>query len=518
MYSEKKNINPFILSLIKGEPPIKHSKYITFIITALILCPIVFSQIYSTEAESKLVGGKSPFPIINGIGYVIGLLFRPISFAEGYKASPDNITIGVNEKATIQVGNYNLTSGEFEPPTDYFFFAERFLTFEAEFPGGNPGGVWFVYFNPPTVTQKSGKFLTTNVTISLTSPPMADTPIQSTIIRIKIADTWVTKNLWWPEDKSYHIGGKNFSLYLSRPSWFLGALVGGFGKLSGKILTDYYYVDVLVKVKAFHAAKIEALAPEKLAPNEMTSIPVLVENQGNYNDTFNFRIKSETGYPLTLTNNGTITLRPGEQGQALVGVAAPANVLDTGTLHSIIIETYSAEQPNTSIATQRIFIETQGFYFSEQNSAYTIGFGFFILLVLFLLVYWGRKVVGKKRQKPEKPWKIPEEQQHLTELKRTDKKAYEQERLMMEDEYKSALLWYEDYRKTLRKKPKEKKPKKKPKEKPKKRIPLLLKKPEEKPKVEKVASIVPPEDTSKQKALAKIQNEQEKQLRKLKEK
>jgi hypothetical protein len=340
------------------------------------------------------------------------------------------------------------------------------------------------------------------------------------------------KNLWWPEDKSYHIGGDNFSLFYSRPSWFIAALLGGFGKLSGKILVDPYYVDILVKVKPFHSAKIQALPPSKLTPNEIVSIPVLVENQGNYNDTFNFKIRAETGYPLTLTNNGTITLRPGEQGQAFVGVAVPANVLDTGTLHSIFIDTYSADEPTTSIATQRIFVETQGLYVSEENSTYTIGFGLLLLGVIVLLWYWRRKVSETIRKKPQKPWKIPEEQQHLAELKRTDKNAYEQERIMMQDEYKSALLWYKDDRKQLRTKPtKEKsiktessffkklkaslktegKLKQKQKEKPKKKSLALLKRPKEKT----IKPLVPIEDTTKEKILAKIRREQEKQLRKL---
>ena len=444
------------------------------------------------------------------VGFFIWLTHPTISFVEGYKAIPANISVGVNEKVSFQVGNVDIETGNFTPTIKRWFLADRFLTFSAEILGGNPGGVWFVNFNPPTVSQQSSSFMLTNATLSLTSPPMANEPIQDTIIRIKIADTWVVKNLWWPER------GSNVSI--SKLFWFVGAILAGYGKLSGKILTDYYYVDILVKVKPFHAAKIEALPPEKLTPNEITSIPVLVENQGNYNDTFNFRIRSETGYPLTLTNNGTITLGPGEQGQALIGVAVAPNILDTGTLHSIIIEIYSAEQPNTSIVTQRIFLETKGFYFSEQNSVYSIGFGFFILFGLFLLIYWGRKVSGKNSKKPEKPWKIPEEQQHLQELKRTDKKAYEQERIMMEADYKSALLWYEGYRKSLRKKPKEKKPKKKQKEKPKKPVPVILKKPVVKPKEEKVESIVPIEDKSKEKALAKIKSEQEKQLRKMKEK
>jgi hypothetical protein len=479
----------------------------------------------------------APFPLIKIIGGELIYIFKPpISFAEGYKAFPANITLGVNERITVQVGNINTSSGLIESANDWFFFTDRYLTFSAETLGGNPGGVWFINFNPPTVSIKSSKYLATNVTISLTSPPVATDLIQDTIIRIHIADTWVVKNLWWPEDKSYHIGGDNFSLFYSRPSWFIAALLGGFGKLSGKILVDPYYVDILVKVKPFHSAKIQALPPSKLAPNDIVSIPVLVENQGNYNDTFNFRIRSETGYPLTLTNNGTITLRPGEQGQAFVGVAVPANFLDTGTLHSIFIDTYSAEEPNTSIASQRIFVETQGLYFSEENSMYTIGFGLLFLIGVVLFLVWRRKIPGKTSKKPEKPWRLPEEQAHLAELKRTDKNAYEQERILMEDEYKSALLTYKNDQKQFKVKPiKEKakktdssifkkmitplqnavKPKKKQKEKTKKKPVPLLKKSEKKPKEKIVKPLVPFEDSSKQKILAKIKREQDKQLRKL---
>jgi hypothetical protein len=371
--------------------------------------------------------------------------------------------------------------------------------------------------------------LVSNATISLASPPVANKPIQDTIIRIKIADTWVAKNFWWPELGSNYNG--------SALIWFLGAIVAGYGKLSGKILVEYYYVDVLIKVKPFHDIKIQALPPDKLSPNQITTIPVLVENQGNYNDTFNFRIKTETGYPLHLTNNSTITLQPGEQGQALVGVAAPPNALDTGTLHSIILEAYSAQEPNTTIASQRIFLETQGFYFSEQNTTFLATFGFFVLLVIFLFIYWRRKVYEKISIPPEKPWKIPEEQQHLAELKRTDITKYEQDRTMMEAEYKSALLWYDDYRKTVRMKPEKgkiiktisavftksekplkvaEKPEKKQKEKLTKSLLVIFKKSEKPPKVKekRVTPIFPAEDKIKEKLLAKIKSEQDRQIKK----
>ncbi|MCX6666269.1 MAG: hypothetical protein NT038_09510, partial [Euryarchaeota archaeon] len=184
----------------------------------------------------------TPFPRIMYWGGKIIRMFNPtISFAEGFKAIPTNISIGVNEKVTIRVGNVNITTGNFEPAEDRFFLADRFLTFSAKVEGGNPSGFWFVNFNPPTVSQNSARFLITNATIQLTSPPMANEPIQDTIINITIADTWVVKNLWWPER------GSNTSI--SPLFWFVGAFIAGYGKLSGTIITEYYYVDILVKVK-----------------------------------------------------------------------------------------------------------------------------------------------------------------------------------------------------------------------------------------------------------------------------
>ena len=485
-----------------------------------------------------------PFPFVNYVGWAYGLTIPRISLDQGFKASPANITLGVNEKETVKLGNYDLETGNFTPVDDWFFLADRFIRFDAEVLGGNPGGVWFINFNPPTVSINETTLFVTNATISLTSPPMADEPIQDTIIRITVYDTWAYNNLWFPapldpEGTEYWIWGDKWYLgaFTAPLFWFLGAL-GGFGRLSGKILTDMYTVDVLVTVKPFHAAKIQALPPSKLSPNQITSIPVLIENQGNYNDTFKFQVRTEYGYPLLLTDNTTITLRPGEQGQALIGVAVPANILDTGTLHSLILETYSAEQPENIIASQRIFIETQGVYLSEQNSMYVLALVVLFFIVLVLVIRWRWKLVGgETKVKPEKPWKIPEEQHHLWQLKRTSRAAYEQEWRMMQDDYTSALLWHKNEKKQTRKKPKKEpqkkillalskkivqplkamgKPKKKQKERQKKQSPLKLKKPRTRQKQEPPAPVATVQENSLEKALAKIRKDQEKQLRRLK--
>jgi hypothetical protein len=469
---------------------------------------------------------------MNILSWFFGILKPAISFAEGFKAIPSNITIAYNENVTIQVGNIDLETGNFTPAIPRFFLAARFISFSVEFPEGYEGG-WFVNFDPPVIIEKAGVPSITNATISLHSPYSLDTAVQSTTIRIKIEDTWVVKNLWWPEDKAYWpLGDKWVPFATSPPFWFLAALLGGFGKNSGKVLTDYYYIDVLVTVKPYHSINIKSLAPARLTPNNVISIPVLVQSQGNYNDTISFRAKSENGSLLKVTQNSTIGLKPGEQGQVFIGVASPNNFLDTGTLHKITLEAYSADQPNVTIATQDIALETQGVYVSEENATFSILFGLLFLVVVFLFFYWRRKVAEKIRKKPEKPWKIPEEQQHLAILKRSDKNAYEQERILMQDEYKSALLWYKEDKKPTQKntiKEPSKKPfssffnklqmslksKVKPKTQPKKTQPILRKKPEKKPKAQTVKPTVLTTDQTKEKILAKIRKEQEKQLRKL---
>jgi FtsZ-interacting cell division protein ZipA len=194
----------------------------------------------------------------------------------------------------------------------------------------------------------------------------------------------------------------------------------------------------------------------------------------------------------------------------------PETLFDPGTPHTINVSAYSINYPKQYF-NAAVTVVTKGVYISPLIFFYAI-----IIIVIIIIIYFLFFYIWKRREKtvygkPEKPWKIPEEQAHLRELKKTDKKAYDQERLMMEDEYKSAMLYYQDYRQSLKAKLQVEAPKKE--EPPKKPLPKLFKKSERPPKVEekKVEAIVPAEDKSKEQALAKIQREQAKQLKRKKE-
>ena len=74
-----------------------------------------------------------------------------------------------------------------------------------------------------------------------------------------------------------------------------------------------------------------------------------------------------------------------------------------------------------------------------------------VLIILFILFYY---IKSKRDQelfvKPTKPWTLPEEKKYLDKLKEKDKEEYDKVLQMMKDEYQSALLWFEDYRNSMK--------------------------------------------------------------------
>lgn len=277
------------------------------------------------------------------------------------------------------------------------------------------------------------------------------------------------------------------------------------------------YINLPLKAIGLNFAYMNAIEPTKKAsPRSVVSFPIEVTNEGEYRNTYQFDVTGELG-TYGLVTQQSLTLDRGEMRTVRVQVMTPEVFYDVGTPRKVDISIYPLGNPGGK-STLSVIVITEGFYISP-----LITFILGIIIILALIIYFLFFYLRAKRERdlygrPDKPWTIPEERAHLVELKRTDKTAYEQERAMMGDEYKSALLYYKDYRASLRPKPEEKileKPVQK--EKPKKRIPILSKKAEAPPKEQKTESIMlPVEDQTKEKALAKIRREQEKQLKKLK--
>jgi len=271
--------------------------------------------------------------------------------------------------------------------------------------------------------------------------------------------------------------------------------------------------DILVRSVKFNFLSITPdINSREVAPSAITTFTFSVKNLGYFEDTFAVKANSSDSSIIGVLSESSFVLYPNQMKQVTLWVMTPEALFDPGTPHTLNVSVYSLKYP-TKYFTGAVTIVTKGVYISSLLIFYAILVIIIVIIIYFLFFYLRQKREKNVYGKPEKPWKLLEEQAHLRELKKTDKKAYDQERLMMEDEYKSAMLYYKDYRQSLKGKTKEEAPKKE--EKPKRSLPRLLKKSEKPPKVEekKVEAIVPAEDKTKEKALAKIQKEQEKALK-----
>jgi hypothetical protein len=423
----------------------------------LVQCTVVTNSISffvsAQDPEPPEEGSKPPItqPLRLG-GYYAGLayatLVQIIQFVTSTGAAvPPYIEIGYNETIAIDIGLMDLKTNEFELVERQLpILTTRYLNFQVlSYPGGKSYNSWFITFNPNKITYDVGQLMKTTATLSLTSPPVAENAIQSGVLTIQVKDNWVNGNLWWPSPTN-----EKFQKFYQKCFWLLGAVLN-YGKYSGTVNTELFNINILVKVKPYHAINFEALSLQRFTPDQIASIPIIIQNIGNYNDTFSFRI-AEENKSIKLANPVSITLAPGETRETYLGIAIPPSLFDTGTLHNVKIEAYSLFQPNVTIATRTVHIETRGIYIPE-TAGVGVGFiGLVVILILGFLLYIQRRRGFDVLKKPDKPWNIPEEYAYLETLKEKNKQEYINTFERMKEEYQSALLWYKDQRKKPAKK------------------------------------------------------------------
>jgi hypothetical protein len=481
-----------------------NKKRLLIISVVFLICFCFINQIISTNVIAQENQIPKPKGILQRIGKILSKIVLVMQlFPVTSAVIPQTIEIGYNETVNVEVGMINLYTNAFE---NYKgggrLQKQRYLYFDVlEYPSGNEYGNWQVVFNPPIVNVVKGTTTKTNVSIKLRSNRLSDKPIRSGVLKIGIVHVQAFGNLYRPP--------KGFSYWDTlgfRSLWTFFALVfPGWGKyFNGKVLTETFNVSILVKVKPVHEVNFYSVPYMVFKPNEVVSVPITLQNLGNYNDTYGFRVVSGNN-DIKYAEPTSLTLAPGEKKDTYLGITIPQNFLDYGTLHKIKIQVYSIDQENVTIAERMLTLESKGIYFSEMSGFGIIGLIFILIIIFAFIFFTRRRIMEKICVKPEKPWDIPEEKEYLDQLKKQDKQKYNEVLNMMNDEYKSSLLWYNNYIRSILKSKilKEETPKKKER--------IFIKK-EEKPKIEKV------EEEIQKKSIPKIQKKEEKEVVEFKEK
>jgi hypothetical protein len=402
---------------------------------------------------------------------------------------PDAVDLRYLDNITFNIGGKNAKTLEWEPMIKVaghwswaWFNPRTIYTFEFVPPEDAPGDVWNVQFDPEKLIMDTNmenlewpgaeQPFKTNVTIMLKNSLDPTYPTQDVILKVNIvreevlahtrirsgAPAWTRNNLQGYKDKMNAMDPDAYqfwSIPINRITWnLLSKRVFFFTNLQFPPYDKWIdsTVEILVRVDKYHEAIITPPSPQDISPYEVKSIPISILNIGSHIDTFNFRVTTDAK-DIVVTPPPAITLKPGEEAQALLGVAAPKSFISIGSTTSLFIEAYSVYDPNT-IFPNTVILSTIGIH-AEGSATYN-----FVLLIITLFVivgiflYIARRRREKISIKPDKPWDIPEEKKSLEKLKIKDKEKYNDTLKMMKDEYTSAILWYNNYCDALLKKKK----------------------------------------------------------------
>jgi len=499
-------------------------KYLlTFFILFIIFSSSTFASIASSsvsQEEDKI--WEKVLDVLFRLRFKMGLrqyvgryfnyqLFEPTVF----RSFPEVVEIGYLNETQIIIGAKNPKNpdewlrlyqkiGGFDWGWVYSAVTFRF---DLEFPENISKDAFSYRFEPESLTIGPNTknldwldldlLLKTNLTITLKPSNDPNLPIQDIILYVKITRTdfsHINTLLSLPD----YLKGRNFkkfqeeldehSLLKSNESWWsdlyqrlIYPLISGpslwlmnkKNNLPIKFVNVDSMVPIMLRVNKDHFAEIVPPKPVKIHPNEILSVPVDVKNLGSHIDTFNFRITHDDE-ELKIAQPTALTIEPGEQKQAYVTISAPPRLYGLGKTVSINIDAYSIDIPELTFS-NKLILTTEGVYVSAGIAYYLALALITLLIIIALIIIILRKLRGSFGKKPNKPWGIAEEKEHLEKLKKKDKKAYKKELKMMEEEYGSALLWYKYYipsllkeRKENKLKQKQKKNKKEKKEKKKK--------------------------------------------------
>ncbi|MEA3457215.1 MAG: hypothetical protein U9R21_00880 [Candidatus Thermoplasmatota archaeon] len=185
------------------------------------------------------------------------------------------------------------------------------------------------------------------------------------------------------------------------------------------------------------------------APKSMIYFDVDITNEGYYKDVFQFELEEENGL-MGLVEQQAIVMESGETKKITIGILTPEKLFDPGTPNQIHLYVSSSGNATKTLVGSFVVI-TKGIYVSPLVGLIAAPI-IIVLIVVFLLLFWYKDKNDKELfGKPTKPWLIPEEKKYLKELKGKNVEEYKKILQMMQDEYKSALLWYDSYRKAMKK-------------------------------------------------------------------
>jgi hypothetical protein len=188
----------------------------------------------------------------------------------------------------------------------------------------------------------------------------------------------------------------------------------------------------------------------QLHPMEIAEVPVRLINLGIGPRSFDMNVTSNDCNMGVATSNNNLVLGKSEAVYN-VSIQAPASKLYYASQSCTIILAVSPSTNHDIVQNAVIAVQVAGWYV---NPVWVFDLLFLLLLILLLILFVRRRKERIEEEilgKPQKPWTIPVEVLYLKALRQKDPRAwYVVRHYLMEDEYRSALLWYHSYKKSTK--------------------------------------------------------------------
>lgn len=184
----------------------------------------------------------------------------------------------------------------------------------------------------------------------------------------------------------------------------------------------------------------------ELKPDGMQQASLIITNAYNQPHTFTIEL---TGNPCGILVGPPASVVVPERSSLEVpfSVQGPRDRFWFNSLDCSLGFQTNALETGHSVQTS-IGVTINGFYVDPQWVVNAVAILLLLLLLLFLLARRKARVEEEILGKPQKPWTIPVEVLYLRALRQKDARAwYVVRHYLMEDEYRSSLLWYKSYKK-----------------------------------------------------------------------
>jgi hypothetical protein len=200
------------------------------------------------------------------------------------------------------------------------------------------------------------------------------------------------------------------------------------------------------------AAGFTALSPspERVKPDSITTLEAKISNGGSlYTRTFQTQV---TNNPCGFTiATPTITLAEGQSDTLPISLIAP-NDQAWYSYKSCLVQLKIFPSSNPANAqTITMVMTVNGVYIDGDLVVTTLIAAIILTAIIFFVLYRKARIEEEILGKPQAPWTIPAEKVYLSHLKKKDQRAwYTVRHYLMEEEYKSSMLWYSAYKRATK--------------------------------------------------------------------